>query len=165
MRAPSNLPGPPTCSSRRRLLASSPQPLRCAGASTKLRSSIVGWNFDVAVLHLSVVSADAAGAAHRHEEKEDDLERRADNAPWSRLNSKADMRHGEDPVAKMTQQNPRADSAATSGTRRARRGPRVYRLPATAALPCCQASAGFLSCGSLRLWVAAGRTYHFNPRR
>jgi hypothetical protein len=46
MRAPSNLPGPPTCSSRRRLLASSPQPLRCAGASTKLRSSIVGWNFD-----------------------------------------------------------------------------------------------------------------------
>jgi hypothetical protein len=40
VRVPSNLPGPPTCSSRRRrLLASSPQPLRCAGASTKLRSS------------------------------------------------------------------------------------------------------------------------------
>ena len=33
-------------------LASSPQPLRCAGASTKLRSSIVGWNFDADGLNL-----------------------------------------------------------------------------------------------------------------
>jgi hypothetical protein len=33
------------------------------------------------------------------------------------------MRHGEDPVAKMTQQNPR--DSATSGTRSARRGARV----------------------------------------
>ena len=37
---------PATCRPPPLLLASSPQPLRCAGASTKLRSSIVGWNFD-----------------------------------------------------------------------------------------------------------------------
>jgi hypothetical protein len=61
------------------------------------------------------------------------------------------MRHnGEDPVAKMPQQNPR--DSATSGTRSARRGPRVFWLPTTtAALACCQASTGFLGCGSLRL--------------
>ena len=61
------------------------------------------------------------------------------------------MRHGEDPVAKMTQQNPR--DSATSGTRSARSGPRVCWLPTTAALAFCQASAGFLGCGSSRLWV------------
>jgi hypothetical protein len=51
----------------------------------------------------------------------------------------------------MTQQNPR--DSATSGTRSARRGPRVFWLPTAAALACCQASAGFLGCGSLRLWA------------
>jgi hypothetical protein len=51
----------------------------------------------------------------------------------------------------MTQQNPR--DSATSGTRSARRGARVCWLSTAAALACCQASAGFLGCGSLRLWV------------
>ena len=38
-------------------LASSPQPLRYAGASTELRSSIVGWNFDVyAIVELSLAA-------------------------------------------------------------------------------------------------------------
>ena len=60
------------------------------------------------------------------------------------------MRHGEDLVAIMSKIHvARAEHAAHAGGRGFSGCPPLLHW----ALACCQASAGFLGCGSLRLWV------------